>query len=401
METYRFCWLGGLVLYSMLLSGCSGSGNSSSGGASPPPPPSTSARLQPITTGLASPVFAVAPTGDSVRLFIVEQRGLIRIFNLFAQGLLGSSFLDVTGLLSTGDEQGLLGLAFDPGYATNRRFYIFYTDINGDIVVAQYLRDATNLDLAIPTSRVPLLTVPHPGFSNHNGGMITFGPDQCLYVGVGDGGGSGDPGNNAQNPTQRLGKILRIDANTGAACTNNGVSNPFSAGGGSPDVWSLGLRNPWRFSFDRQTGNLYIGDVGESSREEIDVTLAPNAGQGINYGWRLKEGFVCFNPASNCDPGNITTSPVIDYLHDNGACSVTGGYVYRGITQPSLSGTYFYGDFCAGFVRSLRVIGGQVTQQNEWPLLAPGGNITSFGEDAQGELYIVTRQGGLFRVVAN
>jgi glucose/arabinose dehydrogenase len=335
-------------------------------------------------------------------LFIVQQGGLIRIFDLFARSFRGASFLDVSGLLSAGGERGLLGLAFDPGYAANRQFYIFYTDANGDVVVARFLRDSTNQDIADPTSRVPLLTVPHPGFSNHNGGMLAFGPDQCLYVGIGDGGGSGDPGNNGQNTNQRLGKILRIDPNTGAACTNNGVSNPFAGGGGAPEIWSLGLRNPWRFSFDRQTGDLYIGDVGQNCREEIDVSLAPNAGQGINYGWRLAEGFALFDP-SGC-PGSTTppnTPPVLDYLHDNGACSVTGGYVYRGTTQPSLAGTYFYGDFCSGFVRSFRFLSGQVTQQTEWPLLAPGGNITSFGEDAQGELYLMTLQGNLFQVVPN
>jgi glucose/arabinose dehydrogenase len=334
-------------------------------------------------------------------LFIVQQRGLIRIFDLFTRSFRGTSFLDVSGLLSGNSEQGLLGLAFDPNYATNFRFYIFYTDTNGNIVVARYLRDANNQDLADPSSSVIILTVPHPTFTNHNGGILAFGPDQCLYVGIGDGGGGGDPGNNGQNTDQRLGKILRIDPNTGSACTNSGVSNPFSAGGGASEVWSWGLRNPWRFSFDRQTGDLYIGDVGQDSREEIDVALAPNAGRGINYGWRLKEGFACFNPSSNCDPGNITTPPVLDYLHDNGACSVTGGYVYRGTTQPSLAGTYFYGDFCSGFVRSFRFVGGQVTQQTEWPLLAPGGNITSFGEDALGELYLMTSQGGLFLVVPN
>lgn len=403
MKILRFYWLGSLFLCVFLPTGCGGSGDGSGsfGGLSPPPAPSTSLRLQPITTGLTLPVFATAPAGDTVRLFIVQQRGLIRIFDLFARTFRGSSFLDVTNLLSTGDEQGLLGLAFDPNYATNFRFYIFYTNTNGDIVVARYLRDATNPDLAIATSAVTLLTVAHPGFSNNNGGMLAFGPDQCLYVGIGDGGGSGDPGNNGQNPNQRLGKILRIEPNTGAACTNNGVSNPFAGGGGAPEIWSLGLRNPWRFSFDRRTGDLYIGDVGQDSREEIDIALAPNGGGGINYGWRLKEGFICFNPSSNCDPGNITTPPVIDYLHTNGACAVIGGYVYRGTTQPSLVGTYFFGDFCAGFVRSFRFVGEQATQQTELPLLSPGGNITSFAEDAQGEVYLLTQSGGLFRIVPN
>lgn len=182
----------------------------------------------------------------------------------------------------------------------------------------------------------------------------------------------------------------------------NGVANPF-VGSGAPEIWNIGLRNPWRFSFDRLTHNLYIGDVGQNNREEIDIALAPNLGKGVNYGWRIKEGFACFNPSSNCDPTNMTTPPVLDYPHVNGACSVTGGYVYRGtLLPPTLAGTYFYGDFCAGFVRSFRFINGMVTEEIDWPLLAPsGGGITSFGEDAQGELYILTLAGGVFRVVPN
>jgi glucose/arabinose dehydrogenase len=403
MKICRSYRLGSLLLCLILPSGCNGSGDGSGsfGSVSPPPAPSTSLRLLSITTGLTSPVFATAPVGDRIRLFIVQQRGQIRIFDLFARTFRSPAFLDITGLLSTGEEQGLLGLAFDPAYQTNRRFYVFYTDTSGKIVVARYLRDATSQDQADPSSAVTILTVPHPGFSDQNGGMLAFGPDQCLYVGIGDGGGNGDPNNNGQNTNQQLGKILRIDPNTGDACTNV-TSNPFSSGGGEPRVWSLGLRNPWRFSFDRLTADLYIGDVGQDCREEIDIASGPNAGRGINYGWRVAEGFALFDPPG-C-PGNTTppnTPPIIDYLHTNGACSVTGGYVYRGTAQPSLVGTYFYGDFCTGFVRSFRLIGGQVTQQNEWPLLAPGGNITSFAEDAQGELYLMTQQGGLFRVVPN
>lgn len=231
MVTARLWKFRSVLISTVFLVGCSGSGDGSGSfsGVSPPPAPSSSLRVQSIATGLASPVFATAPAGDTVRLFIVQQRGPIRIFDLFARTFRGSAFLDVTGLLSTDTEQGLLGLAFDPGYATNRQFYNLYTDVNGDIVVARYLRDATNQDLADPSSGVPLLTVAHRSFTNDNGGMLAFGPDQCLYVGIGDGGGSGDPGNNGQNPNQRLGKILRIDPNTGAAGTNNNVSNPFSA----------------------------------------------------------------------------------------------------------------------------------------------------------------------------
>jgi glucose/arabinose dehydrogenase len=242
--------------------------------------------------------------------------------------------------------------------------------------------------------------VEHLTFSNHNGGMLAFGSDGCLYAGVGDGGGSGDPNNNGQNQFSLLGKLLRLNPNTGGFCGNI-IINPFLLGGGAQEVWSLGLRNPWRFSFDRQTGDLYIGDVGQSEREEINVALAPNAGRGLNYGWRLMEGTLCFNPFSNCNPGNLTL-PVLEYPHLSGACSVTGGYVYRGSAVPALSGTYFYADFCAGFVKSFRYQNGQPTEQKEWPLLSPPGSfVTSFGEDAAGELYVMTQGGGLFKLIPN
>lgn len=356
--------------------------------------------LQTITTGLDSPVFMTAAPNDMARLFIVEQGGRVRIFDVLAGTLRSTSFLDLSGLVLSGGERGLLGIAFHSDYATNRLLYVYYTDANGDLVTARYLRDAANQNLADPSSATVLLTIPHPNFSNHNGGMLAFGPDNCLYVGPGDGGSGGDPNNNAQNLNQRLGKILRLDPTTGGPCTNV-IANPFAGGGGDSLVWSLGLRNPWRFSFDRQTGDLYIGDVGQNTREEVNVSLAPNAGRALNYGWRLMEGLLCFNPTTNCDPGGLT-SPVLDYSHASGACSVTGGYVYRGQTVPSLSGTYFYADFCAGFVRSFRFQNGQVTEQTEWPLLSPPGKlITSFGEDAQGELYIMTSGGGLWRIVPN
>jgi glucose/arabinose dehydrogenase len=345
------------------------------------------------------PLFATAPTGDVQRLFVVQQRGLIRIVNILTPSL-GATFLDVSGLLSGGDEQGLLGLAFDPLYATNGRFYIFYTDTNGNIVIARYLVNSSNANSADPSSAVILKTIQHPTNANHNGGMLAFGPDGCLYAATGDGGGSGDPANNAQTTTSLLGKILRLNPETGNACTFV-TSNPFANGGGAPEVWSFGLRNPWRFSFDRTTGDLYIGDVGQNCREEVDVSPAPSAGRNINYGWKQAEGFAVFDP-SGC-PGNTTpphTPPILDYMHDGGACSITGGYVYRGALAPSLSGTYFYADFCAGFVRSVRAVGGQRGQENSWSLLG-GGNITSFGQDANGELYIMTSAGTLSRIVGN
>ena len=363
-------------------------------------PQSNSLRLQPISTSLSSPVFMTAPPNDSTRLFIVQQGGLIRVFDVVGGSLLTDPFLNVSSLLSTGGERGLLGMAFDPLYAANRQFYIFYTNTAGNIVIARYLRAATNANLADSSSATPLLTVAHPTFSNHNGGMLAFGPDACLYAGIGDGGSEGDPSNNGQNLSSLLGKLLRLNPDTGGACSN-GIINPFVLAGGAQQVWSLGLRNPWRFSFDRITGDLYIGDVGQGAREEIDVAIAPNAGRQANYGWRLMEGSLCFNPSSNCNSGGLTL-PVFDYPHLNGACSVTGGYVYRGSVKPDLRGTYFYADFCAGFVKSFRYQNGQPTEQTEWPLLSPpGGFVTSFGEDAAGELYVMTQGGGLFKFIPN
>ena len=388
--------MAGLVLVGTgYLVGCS-----ANEGSLPPLPPSNDLQLETISTSLNSPVFMTAPSGDSTRLFIVEKGGQIRIFNTANDSLLTTPFLNIAGLLSIDGERGLLGMAFDPQYVTNRRFYVYYTNNGGDIVIAQYFRNAANPNLADSAPATVLLTVEHSAETNHNGGMVAFGPDGCLYAGVGDGGSGGDPSDNGQNKFSLLGKLLRLNPNTGGPC-GNVIINPFLLGGGAQEVWSLGLRNPWRFSFDRQTGDLYIGDVGQSEREEINVSLAPNAGSGLNYGWRLMEGFLCFDPISNCDPGNLTR-PVLDYPHLSGACSVTGGYVYRGSAVPALSGTYFYADYCAGFVKSFRYRNSQVTEQTEWPLLSSsGGSITSFGEDAAGELYITTQGGGLFKFVTN
>ena len=394
----RFLITGLFLVSTGCLTGCSGNGSDQD--SLPPLPSSDSLRLQPISTSLSSPAFMTAPANDTTRLFIVEQGGLIRIFDVAAGSLLAAPFLNISGIISFSGERGLLGMAFDSQYDTNRQFYVFYTNTSGDIVIARYLRNATNPNLADSAPATPLLTVAHPTFANHNGGMLAFGPDGCLYAGVGDGGGGGDPNNNGQNQFSLLGKLLRLDPSTGGPCSNV-ILNPFFLGGGAQQVWSLGLRNPWRFSFDRQTGDLYIGDVGQGAREEIDVAVAPNAGRGLNYGWRLMEGFLCFNPSNNCNSGGLTL-PVLDYPHFSGACSVTGGYVYRGFVSPALQGTYFYADYCAGFVRSFRYQNGQPTEQMEWPLLSPPGNfVTSFGEDAVGELYVMTQGGGLFKFIPN
>ena len=389
------CFFG--VMLCALMAACNGSDEVGGGGASPPPATSNSLRLQTVTAVLSSPVFLTAPTGDVGRLFIVEQGGLIRILNSLDGTPRTTPFLDVAGLIVTGGEQGLLGMAFDPNYAGNGRFYIYYTNTAGDIVIARY-GVSSNADIANAGAQAILKTIAHPTNQNHNGGMLAFGPDGCLYAGIGDGGGSGDPNGNAQNTNSLLGKILRLDPETGSAC---GTDNPFATGtGGAPEVWSFGLRNPWRFSFDRSTGVLYIGDVGQDQREEVDAVVGPNAGQGVNFGWNIMEGFACFNPPSGCNSSGLTP-PILDYSHDAGACSVTGGYVYRGTLNPAVNGSYFYADYCAGFVRSFQLQGGRPSSQNTWPLLSPGGQITSFGEDARGELYILTQTGGLSRIVAN
>jgi len=389
-----------LVALALSFADCNGGGDATGGGGTTPPPASpNSLRLQQVTSVLAAPVFLTAPPGDSTRLFVVEQAGLIRILDSLNGAPGANPFLDVQGLVLSGGERGLLGMAFDPNYATNGRFYIHYTDTNGDIVIARYLV-SSNIDLADLSSAFILKTIDHRANSNHNGGMLAFGPDGCLYAGTGDGGGSGDTANNAQTTTSLLGKILRLDTdpNTTIACT---TGNPFAAGGGAAEVWSFGLRNPWRFSFDRSTGALYIGDVGQGQREEVDALLAPNAGRGINFGWHVMEGFLCFNPPSGCNTSGLTL-PVLDYnTHDAGACAITGGYVYRGTLNPAVNGTYFYADFCAGFVRSFLLQNGQPGSQTDWPLLNPGGLITSFGEDALGELYLMTQGGSLFRIVPN
>lgn len=358
-------------------------------------PTSSSLKLHTVANNLSSPVFLTSPPGDQTRLFVVEQGSTIKVLDR-ATGSVLSTFLTLTGITS-GGERGLLGLAFDPNYNANGRFYVNYTDATGAITIARFVVSAPNPNVADPNSRFILVSIPHPTFANHNGGMLAFGPDGCLYAAVGDGGSSGDPSNNAQNLASRLGKILRIDPTTpGTACTS-GTINPFVLSGGDQLVWSYGLRNPWRFSFDGD--DLYIGDVGQNAREEINVSQGSNAGRGLNYGWRLMEGSSCFNPSTNCTNGTLTL-PTLEYPHEKGACSVTGGYVYRGTAIPVIQGTYFYADFCAGFVRSFRFNNGSALEQTEWPLLASS-SITSFGQDGLGELYILTTGGTVSRIVPN
>jgi glucose/arabinose dehydrogenase len=360
-------------------------------------PPSSPAELEiglePVATGLAFPLALTAPPGDP-RLFIVEKDGRIRIVRDGA--LLERPFLDVSSLVSRGSEQGLLGLAFDPDYSSNGRFFVNYSDTEGDTRVVAY-RVSGDPDLADAATAEILLTIEQP-FSNHNGGHLTFGPDGFLYIAMGDGGSGGDPQGNGQDRLDLLGSLLRIDVR-GASGYTIPPDNPFAGmADARPELWDIGLRNPWRFSFDRGTGDLYIADVGQNEREEINVALASTGGgHGANYGWNIMEGTACF-VGTECDTSGLVL-PVLEYGHSEG-CSVTGGYVYRGSAIPDLAGHYFYADFCEGWVRSFRFAGGAVTAERDWPELAPGGQVPSFGEDAAGELYVLDAGGTVYRIVA-
>ncbi|NJP11113.1 MAG: hypothetical protein HC866_17920 [Leptolyngbyaceae cyanobacterium RU_5_1] len=357
--------------------------------------------LTPQVSGFSSPVH-IANAGDgSNRLFVVEQAGRIRIIQ---DGIvLPTPFLDITNIVRSGGEEGLLSVAFPPDYVSKRYFYVYYTDQNGDNVVACYQLTADD-NVAESSAGQIILTMPHPTFSNHNGGQLAFGADGYLYIGSGDGGGGGDPDNNAQNLNSLLGKILRIDTESPGTITYRiPSSNPFSEPGDSdrtthPDdptdsdrdeIWALGLRNPWRFSFDRQTGDLYIGDVGQGAREEVDFQPAASLG-GENYGWKIMEGSVQF---SSGDTTGLVL-PVAEYDHSQGR-SITGGFVYRGTEEPTLQGIYFYADFTNGRIWGLQQtqFGNQSGWKSQLILDSPYG-ISSFGQDQAGNLYVADYSAG-------
>ncbi len=361
-------------------------------GPGPGPGPGTPA-LQLVSDNLSSPVFVTAPPGDTARLFAVEQGGRIRV--LHHDTLLATPFLNIARHISAGGERGLLSLAFHPGYAQNGRFYVYFTNPAGDIVIVRYLVTA-NPDVADSTSGDTVLAVAHRSESNHNGGLVVFGPDGKLYAGLGDGGGGGDPSGNGQNRHALLGKILRLDVDAGAPYAIP-ADNPFVGDTGArAEIWVCGVRNPWRFSFDRQTGDLYIGDVGQGAWEEVDV-LAAGAPGGGNYGWNTMEGRHCYG-ASSCPTSGLVL-PLLEYGHGEG-CSVTGGYVSRDSAVPDLLGLYLYGDYCSGWVRSFRYAGAQATDPRDWPALAVSGGLSSFGEDARGRIYVTTLSGNLYRIVS-
>lgn len=342
--------------------------------------------VQTFATGLSSAVALVHPPGDS-RLFVVQKTGAIRIVN--ANGTVNATpFLTVTGL-SSGSEQGLLGLAFHPNYATNGLFFINYTNTAGDTVIARYSVSA-NPNVANTTATI-LMTVDQP-FSNHNGGSLAFGRDGFLYIGLGDGGSGGDPQGYSQNMTidpnfpsrVLLGKMLRIDVDTTSGSLNYGIpaTNPFATTAGLREIWAIGLRNPWKYSFNRLNGDLWIADVGQSTREEINRTTFPLPNTGINYGWRCYEGTSVFN-TSGCPTFANTMAPFTDYVYgSNGRCSITGGYFYTGSLYPNFANKYIFADYCTAEI-GLVDASGVIT----WSVNLSG-VITSFGEDPNGELYI-------------
>jgi len=342
--------------------------------------------LQPIATGLSSPVGLVN-AGDS-RMFIVEQTGRIVIYD--GTHVLATPFLDVTSLISCCDERGLLGLAFDPHYASNGRLFIDYTDRNGSVTIARY-NVSSDSNVADSSSANVLLSIDHTAFSNHNGGQLQFGPDGDLYIGVGDGGGGGDPLRTAPDPTKLLGKILRIDVSGSSYAIP--PDNPFGN-----EVWAYGLRNPWRFSFDRSSGDLIIGDVGQDKWEEVDFQPAGTPG-GRNYGWHCYEATHPYNPGDPLCQGATFTMPVLEYSHDGGACAIIGGYRYHGAKNPRLHDLYFYGDYCTGAIFAARQMSDGTWSSQQVTSIPDQNSLSSFGQDASGELYAVDLNGAIYRIV--
>jgi glucose/arabinose dehydrogenase len=328
-------------------------------------------RLRPVATGLEAPVDVTSNPSEPDRLYVVEQPGRIRTID--AGKLSPHSFLDIRGEVQAGGEQGLLSVAFHPDYESNRLFYVDYTDVNGDTRVVEFeARDGAD-----PERKRELLFVDQP-YANHNGGQLAFGPDGRLYVGMGDGGGGGDPDERAQNLSDRLGKLLSLDVD---------------APGSDWRIEGYGLRNPWRFSFDRETGDLWIGDVGQGEWEEIDFN--PRESSGLeNYGWDVFEGSHRFEDKEPNPKGRLVM-PVAEYSHEHG-CSVTGGFVYRGDAIPAAQGRYFYGDYCSGNVWSLSLRPGAAANVRRHAFRVSA--LTSFGEDAAGELYLVSIEGKVFRL---
>jgi glucose/arabinose dehydrogenase len=333
--------------------------------------------LRLVVSGLDSPTFVGAPRSESGRLYVVEQPGVIRVL---ANGRLRSRpFLDIRNLVRSGGEQGLLSVAFHPSYAKNHRFFVYFNDKTGDVRVFEFRSNGT---VGLPGTAKSLLRVPHRQYDNHDGGQLQFGPDGRLYAGTGDGGSGGDPNNHSQNLGSRLGKLLRLNVNKGGA---------------KWQIAGYGLRNPWRFSWDRATRDLYIGDVGQGEWEEVDVRT-PAQQRGLNnYGWRVWEGRARYTSDQAVNPRGRLVFPIAVYSHRNGDCSIDGGYVYRGKAVPAARGRYFYGDYCTGRIWSLRAVHGKLRGKRLESFQV--GSLSSFGEDAAGELYAVSLDGKVYRLV--
>jgi len=380
----------GACISLLALAGCSG-GSSSSPAPAPAGMPQIS--LSTLAGGFVLPVHVTHAGDGTERIFVVEQEGRIRI--LAGGVVLPAPFLDLASLvpprLVAGGEQGLLSVAFPPGFAAKRYFYVNYTrSPDGATVVARYRVSIGDANVADPASEEIVLNVSQP-FANHNGGQLAFGPDGYLYIGMGDGGSGGDPLNNGQSPGTLLGKLLRIDVESGTAPYAVPLDNPFvGVAGVRPEIWALGLRNPWRFTFDRGTGDLYLGDVGQNAFEEVDFQPAGSPG-GQNYGWNIMEGDSCYPPGTaGCNRTGLAL-PVFVYDHSLG-CSVTGGHVYRGSAIPSLRGVYLFGDLCSGRIWGIRKNG--AAWDNAVLADSTTLTITTFGEDESGNIYVANYANG-------
>jgi glucose/arabinose dehydrogenase len=331
--------------------------------------------LRLVVSDLDSPTFVGAPRSEPGRLYVTEQPGVIRV--LVNGRLRAQPFLDIRNLVKSGGEQGLLSVAFHPNYAENHRFYVYFNDKSGDVRVYQFRSNGT---VGLPSTAKALLRVPHREFDNHDGGQLQFGPDGLLYAGTGDGGSGGDPHNHSQNLGSRLGKILRLNVNRRGAKWH---------------IVGYGLRNPWRFSWDRVTRDLYIGDVGQGDWEEVDVRTPAQQRVLSNYGWRVWEGRSRYTSDQAPNRRGRLVFPIAVYSHDNG-CSITGGYVYRGKAWPAVRGRYFYGDYCSGTIWSLKAVKGKLRSNRRESMRVS--SLSSFGQDAAGELYAVSRDGQIYEL---
>jgi len=388
----RFAVFAAALALALPLAGC---GGSDSGTVPPPPPPAplrlTTQQVFAASDRLQQPIDLQAPAGDA-RYFIAERPGRLRVVDNGA--LRATPFLDIGARVTTGGEAGLLSFAFHPQYASGQPFvFVHFIEAgSGDIVVERFRVSAADPNV-LQTPGEPVIRIAHPGFSNHYGGRVAFGPDAMLYLSTGDGGGGGDPNGNGQNATTLLGKLPRLNVNQLPYTVP--ADNPnWAQAGARRENWAIGLRNAWRYAFDPAGGQLYIADVGQARIEEINVVAATSA--GLNYGWNTLEGSLCY-PIDPCSKAGFTL-PVAEYDHSQG-CSIIGGYVYRGSALPELAGRYLYSDYCSGWVRSLRVTGGLATEETEW-IASIGTNVAiSFGADASGELYLLAADGRVLKLV--